>query len=232
MPARVTSRRVVRHLAAGAWLLVAGAGTAAAAAVTPEAAIEAAVRIRLGLGPQATVVVSTVSTNVAPDEGLEARPDVTARLGQRARFLLSVGGARRGLAVATVTVRAPHVRAARSIARDEAIDDAALVLSDEALPASLPIAPLPGMDEVRGLVARRPIAAGEPVTRTALRVPPVVKSGDTVDATVRIGRVTVTGSGVASGSGHVGDVIRLRQPHSSRLLNARIVGPGAVEIVE
>jgi hypothetical protein len=53
-----------------------------------------------------------------------------------------------------------------------------------------------------------------------------------VDVTVRIGVVTVTGTAIASGSGQVGDVIRVIQPHGSRLLTARIVGTGAVEIVQ
>jgi len=59
-----------------------------------------------------------------------------------------------------------------------------------------------------------------------------VRSGDSVDVTVRIGVVTVTGTAIASGSGQVGDVIRVIQPHGSRLLTARIVGTGAVEIVQ
>ena len=70
------------------------------------------------------------------------------------------------------------------------------------------------------------------MTAAVLRVPPVVRTGDTVDVTVRIGVVSVTGTATASGSGQVGDIIRIMQPHSSRLLSARIVGTGAVEIVQ
>jgi flagella basal body P-ring formation protein FlgA len=156
---------------------------------------------------------------------------VTARLGRPARFVLSTGATRRGLAVAVVQVRSAYPRASRRIARDEEIDSTAIDLNEGALP-SLPIRPLLGMDDLKGLRARRDIAAGEPLTAAVLRVPPVVKSGDRVDVTVRIGSVSVTGTGVASGSGQTGDVIRVMQPNSSRLLNARIVGPGAVEIVE
>jgi flagella basal body P-ring formation protein FlgA len=53
-----------------------------------------------------------------------------------------------------------------------------------------------------------------------------------VDIIVRIGAVSVTGSGIASGSGQIGEQVRVMQPHSSRPLTARIVGPGAVEIVK
>ena len=130
-----------------------------------------------------------------------------------------------------MTVVCRHARAARRIARDEAIDRDAIDLSDGPL-RGLAIKPLLPVEALSGLAARRDIAAGEPLTAAVLRVPPAVKSGDTVDVTVRIGVVSVTGTAVASGSGQVGDVIRIMQPHSSRLLAARIVGMGAVEIVQ
>lgn len=205
--------------------------TAKAAAVptTPQEAIRAAVVARLGVPVLATV--ASVTTRVESEPGLVALPDAAARLGQPARFFLSVNGARRGLAIATVTVTASYAKAARAIARDEAIDGEAVLMIEGPLPA-LPIRPLLAASALPGLKARRDIAAGEALTDAVLRVPPVVKSGDAVDATVRIGRIAVTGTGTASGSGQVGDLIRIMQPHSSRLLNARIVGPGAVEIVE
>jgi len=160
-----------------------------------------------------------------------AQPEAAARIGQPARFVLSVNGVRRGLAVATVTVEVAYPRATRSIARDEVIDAGAVHVT-EGLMTGLQIRALITADRARGLQARRDIAAGEALTESVLRVPPVIKSGDAVEATVRIGSVTVTGTGTASGSGQVGDVIRVMQPHSSRLLNARIVGPGAVETVK
>jgi flagella basal body P-ring formation protein FlgA len=163
--------------------------------------------------------------------GLVAVPEATARLGRPARFVLSAAGVRRGVAVATVTVTCSCPRASRKIARDEAIDRNAIDLSEGPL-AGLPIKPVLAVEALTGLAARRDIMAGEALTAAVLRVPPVVKSGDTVDVTVRIGVVSVTGTAIASGSGQVGDVIRVMQPNSSKLLPARIVGTGAVEIVQ
>jgi len=197
--------------------------------VTPADAIRASVLRRLGVAGVADV--AHIVTKVADEAGLVAEPEATARLGKPARFVLSAGGVRRGVAVATVTVTCRHPRASRSIARDEAIDRDAIDLS-EGLLRGLPIRPLLTIEALKGLSARRDIAAGEPLTAAVLRVPPVVRSGDTVDVTVRIGLVSVTGTGIASGSGQVGDVVRIMQPHSSRLLPARIVGTGAVEIVQ
>lgn len=211
------------------FVLAASAAVVASEAVSPQQAIEVAVRERVGaLG---SVSVDTVMTTVREEAGLVAKPDPEARLGQLARFELSVHGVRRGLAVAKVTVRAVYPRASRNIARDEVIDTKAISTSEHEL-SGVPIRALLAVDSVNGLKARRDIAKGEALTGNILRVPPVIKSGDTVDATLHIGTVTVTTTGTASGSGQVGDLIRVMQPHSSRLLNARIVGPGAVEIVE
>ena len=190
-----------------------------------------AVAVREQLGASAAIVVVDLVTKVGAEPGLSAQPEPAARLGQPARFVLSVKGSRRGVAVATVKVTARYPRASRNIARDEAIDAGAIRSSDESLSGVTIRALLPS-DGVSGLRARRDILAGEALTGSVLRVPPLVKSGDSVDATVRIGTVSITTTGIASGSGQVGDVIRVMQPHSSRLLTARIVGPGAVEIVE
>jgi flagella basal body P-ring formation protein FlgA len=211
------------------FVLAGSAAVFAAGTVSPEEAIAASVRERVGA--LASVVVGKVTTKVRDEAGLVARPDPAARLGQPARFELSVNGVRRGLAVAKVVVHVPYPRAGRNIARDEVVSAAAISPIDGEL-SGVPIRALLAPDTVNGLKARRDIARGEPLTGNILRVPPVVKSGDAVEATLRIGTVSVTTTGTASGSGQVGDVIRVMQPHSSRLLNARIVGPGAVEIVE
>ena len=222
---------MTRHvMAVGVLVAMAAVTVGASDAVTPEEAIRVAVEERLGL-PLGNVSVSDVMTRVEAEAGLVAQPEVTARLGKTSRFVLSARGVRRGLAVAVVTAVGLHPRAARAVARDEAIDAEAITLSEGLLPP-LPIKPLLTPEFLIGLAARRNIAAGEALTPAILRVPPVIKSGDPVDIIVRIGAVSVTGSGIASGSGQIGEQIRVMQPHSSRPLTARIVGPGAVEIVK
>jgi flagellar basal body P-ring formation protein FlgA len=206
-----------------------GALSASSAAITPAQAIAAAVSARMGVA--AEVTIDALDTDVTPEPGLSAAPGATARIGKPAQFVLTVKGARRGVAVATVRVRAPFPRAARAIARDEEIGVDAVNFTSDDVPA-IPIKPLLDRSGLIGLRARRAIVVGEPLTASLLRVPPVVKSGDEVEVTVRIRAVRVTGSGIASGSGQVGDMIRIRQPHSSRLLKGRITGPGAVEVVE
>jgi flagella basal body P-ring formation protein FlgA len=197
--------------------------------VTPAEAIADVVTERLG--EPLRILVLDLATNVPPQAGLVAEPDASARLARRARFVLKAGGERQGIAVATVIAAGPHPRAARVVARDEVIGAGAVDFTDGPLP-ELPIRRLLSADAVIGLEARRGIAPGEPLTPAVLRVPPLVRTGDEIAVTVRIGVVEVVGAGTASGSGDVGDRIRIRQPHSSRLLSGRITGPGAVEIIE
>ena len=213
-------------------LAVCLAGAAAGAqgiGVTPRQAIQDALAERVG--PSAIVDVLDVETDVSPAAGLVAQPEPSARFGRRARFVLSVDGRRKGLAVATVKVRMSVLRAARAIARDEAIGAAAVDFTEMTLP-DLQIRSVFPSSDVVGLTARRDIARGEVLTAAVVRMPRVVTSGDEVAATLRVGAVVVTTMGFASGSGQVGDMIRVSQPHSSRLLRGRITGPGAVEIVE
>jgi flagella basal body P-ring formation protein FlgA len=60
----------------------------------------------------------------------------------------------------------------------------------------------------------------------------VVKTGDAVQVIVRIGAVEAEGRAVASGSGNLGDIVRVTPPGTRRTLKARITGPGKVEIVQ
>jgi flagella basal body P-ring formation protein FlgA len=197
-------------------------------AVAPRVAIERAVAQRIGDG--VSVTVSLLQTTVAPMAGLQAIPDPAARTGEHVRFQLVAAGERVGVAIATVHVQALHARALRAIARDEAITPDAIELVTGDI-AGVAFRHLPGGDELTGLKARRDIAPGEPLTDAVVVVPPLVRSGEPVSITVRVGSVQAEGSGIASGSGHLGDTIHVIQRSSRTLRKARITGPGAVELI-
>ena len=203
--------------------------TIAAPPMPVRAAITRAVEDRLGPGAIATI--RELQTGVPEDEPVTAVPEPGARVGMPARFVLWRDGKRRGIAVATVDVRAMLVRARRAIGRDEVIAAADVVLVEGEL-KDVPVRRLPGVEDVVGATPRRAVAAGEALTSAVLTLPPLVRSGDQVDVNVRVGSVQVAGRGVASGSGHVGDVIRVVNPGSRQPRKARIIGPGAVEIVQ
>jgi flagella basal body P-ring formation protein FlgA len=58
----------------------------------------------------------------------------------------------------------------------------------------------------------------------------LVRSGDRITIWVRIGAVQASGVGIASGSGQLGDTIRVLASEGRRALTARITGPGTVEV--
>jgi flagella basal body P-ring formation protein FlgA len=197
-------------------------------AVPPHMAIERAVAERLG--PGMSVTVSSLETDVMPTPGLEAVPDQGGRAGVPVRFQLLAHGARVGTAVAVVKVRGPHARATKAIGRDEMLTpDTWQIVTGEL--ADLPFRHLPTPDEIPTLKTRRDVAPGEVLTDAIVTVPPLVRSGERVDVTVRIGAVEASGTAIASGSGHLGDTIHIMQRASRRLLSARISGPGAVELI-
>lgn len=198
-------------------------------AKTPAEAIELAVAERIG--GDVAVQVTSLQTTVADESGLVAQVDPAARLGQPTRFVLVSDGVRRGAAIATLQVRTRFARATKAIRRDQTITaDAFEVVSGE-LPA-IALRRVPAPAEIVGLKARRAIARGEALTSAVVMMEPAVRSGQEVTVKVSVGRIEVSGVAVASGSGQAGDVIRVMQPRSRRLVKARILGPGAVEVIE
>jgi len=198
------------------------------------AAIEHAVQQRMG--EVRVEVVNLTGSRIpspaspAPSHDLVARPEPGARLGRAMRFILTADGARVGSVVATLKVTGSAVRSSRQLSRGEEVAPDAIAVEDVELTGVL-LDRLPTMTEIVGAHTRRDIRAGELLTDAAVIVPPLVKSGDEVRVSVSTGVIEVTGVGRASGSGHVGDLIRVLLPSSRRALKARITGPGSVEIV-
>jgi flagella basal body P-ring formation protein FlgA len=140
--------------------------------------------------------------------------------------------------VARLEVVGAAARARRNFARDEVITAADVDMARMEL-ENVMLRRMPGLDDVVGRRARRDIVSGEVLTSALVTVPPAVRSGDEVLVTVTMGPVQVSGVGRASGSGQVGDVIRVHLRLEStagvvspgrKSLSARIVGRGAVEI--
>jgi flagella basal body P-ring formation protein FlgA len=190
-------------------------------------AIERAVVDRMG---DVQVEVRTVSTSVKDRAGLVATIEPNSRLGQPVRFVLIANGTRVGTAVADVVVTGEAPRARRSLARDEEIA-AGDVESATVEMKNVMLRRMSDAADVVGTRARRDIVAGELLTHALVVVPPAVRSGDEVRLVLTMGTVQVSGVGRASGSGQVGDVVRVTTPSSRKSLSARIIGRGAVEIV-
>ncbi len=151
------------------------------------------------------------------------------RVAQPSRFLLWRGTRQVGYAVATVEVVTDVMKPQRAIARDEVVEASAVAMDRGRLP-SVPFLRLPGRDEVIGASARRALAAGEPILNGLVAEVPAVRTGETVQARLTRGSLEIHARAVASGTGRIGDVIRVRTIGAERVVAARITAPGTVEI--
>ena len=201
-------------------------------------AIAVAIRDRMGAG--ADVAVDRVWLSAALPSGvteLTATPEPGSRLGRPIRFSLSrrilpgdSRGSGAGYAVADLTVHADHTRAARAVSRGAELTVDAVVASREAIRSAwLKRLPLPG--EVVGARAARDLAPDEIVEGTMIAAQSLVRSGQLVSVRSVIGLIDVRGRAKASQQGTLGDIIRLVNPDSGRVLRGRVVGNGEVEVI-
>jgi len=202
----------------------------AGAVITVHDAVTDAVQQRFGALAKAQVIVSELQTTAGDAPGLVAVPDPGARTGRRAQFTLRAGSRRVGIAVARIDVSARHVRATAALTRDAAID-AAAVAEAEGDVADVRFEPLPLLDDVVGAQARRDVAPGEVLSHAIVVVPATVRAGDEVRVLARVGALEAWGVGRASGSGRVGDIVRITRGGTPGLQRARVLSPGVVQVL-
>ena len=200
------------------------------AEVEVRAAIVAAVRSRMG---EATVSIDELRIRGRVDAGqVRAVPDAGSRVGGPMRFILTAGHpprnvVRTGSAEAVVHVRLRHARATRALGPGTilAAGDATTVEGD---PGRVTLHRMPEAGALVGLRLRRAIAGGGSIGADAVTVPPLVRSGDEVGTSVRVGAVTAQGRAVAIEDGALGAVVRVLVDR--RRLRGRVTGAGEVEI--
>jgi flagella basal body P-ring formation protein FlgA len=98
--------------------------------------------------------------------------------------------------------------------------------------SGVPLRRLPIASDVIGARALHDIATGALIAGSAVAMPGAVKSGQTVRAVATVGAVEVTASLVSMQNGQIGDVIRVVNKDSRRELRARVIGEGAVEVIQ
>jgi flagella basal body P-ring formation protein FlgA len=208
------------------------AGQAAGAGVRLERvrdAVTQAVARRFGVAPD-RVTVGELRAEADDAEALVAVPDPGARTGRPVQFALRAGSRRAGTAVAHITVTAPHVKVTTEVARDAAIAAAAVQEVDGDVGA-VRFEPLPRLGEVVGAHARRPLVPGEVLSHAVVAVPDAVRAGDEVKVVARVGALEAWGVGRASGSGRVGDVVRITRGGARGLQPARVLSAGVVQVL-
>jgi flagella basal body P-ring formation protein FlgA len=88
------------------------------------------------------------------------------------------------------------------------------------------------LDQVVGLSPRRSVKAGQPLRTGDLQAPILVPKGSFVTITLRRANMVLTAKGRAVDNGARGDVVRIRNVQSRKLLEAIVTGPGQAEVAD
>jgi flagella basal body P-ring formation protein FlgA len=134
--------------------------------------------------------------------------------------LLAVAG---GAFAATVRIVVP----AHDIARGDTISESDLTYAT--VDGAQLISGIPTkMDEVKGMQARRTLAAGQAFRADDVRRPIVITKGQTVTMEFDAPGVQLTAMGRAMSEGGVGDTVTVQNPASYRMISAIVTAPGTV----
>lgn len=85
-------------------------------------------------------------------------------------------------------------------------------------------------DDINGLIARVQIKANTPLSPGLVQPPKMVKRGQNIDLFVKTRSYEIHSEGKALSDGARGDVIRVKNNRSSRIVEGTVVGPGIVQI--
>ena len=85
-------------------------------------------------------------------------------------------------------------------------------------------------DDIDGLSARGQIKANTPLSPGLVQPPKMVKRGQDIDVFIKTRSYEIHSSGKALSDGARGDVIRVKNSRSSKIVEGTVVGPGIVRI--
>lgn len=177
----------------------------------------------------ADVRVTSCDADTLPGPWISARADANARIGMPSSFTL-IGAGKSARVRATVEAEGQHARTTDVVARGRVLT-AELFRVQTASLAGARIARLPLTSVLTGARVTRPLDADAVVQELDIAVAPVVKPGETVLAVVRIGGVEVSATMTAVDGGSIGDEIRIAHKDRKRVLQAKVIAPGRVEVV-
>ena len=85
--------------------------------------------------------------------------------------------------------------------------------------------------EINGLVPHRYVRAGSPIATNYFQQPVAVQMGSPVKIIVRYGRLQATAKGIAMSRGRIGQIIKVKNEVSQKIISAKIVDEQTVEVI-
>ena len=83
---------------------------------------------------------------------------------------------------------------------------------------------------VTGLIAKRPIPAGQVLTPVTVKPANIVSKGETVAILAQGPGITIRATGVSMMNGALGQLIRVRNTNSNKVVEGRISAPGQIKV--
>ncbi len=117
----------------------------------------------------------------------------------------------------------------RSLLRDSRLSEADVSLAERDV-SNLTQGYLTRMDEVLGNKLTRPVQPDQVIAPNQMELAEVVRKGDQVVITARSGAINVRMPGEAMADGAPGKQIPVKNQRSGRVVKARVIGPGHVEV--
>lgn len=144
---------------------------------------------------------------------------------------LSVDGVptRKVWVTARISVMAEVVAVVRPLGKHQKIEQADLAMVPRDL-ADLPSNTVRSIADVLGNRTTRMIYPDTVLEAGMFIAPPLVRRGDIVKVVVHSGPMTITATGMVKQQGAKGDLVRVVNTDSNRIITARVTGPGAVEV--
>lgn len=88
-----------------------------------------------------------------------------------------------------------------------------------------------GIDKLLGLISRRNMTTGTAINQYMISKPTVVKRGNAVKVIARVGGIEVTTVGQAMQDGYEGQLIKVQNVNSGKILSAKVLDTGSVEVI-
>nr|WP_320050105.1 flagellar basal body P-ring formation chaperone FlgA [uncultured Desulfuromonas sp.] len=127
-----------------------------------------------------------------------------------------------------LSVKADVVVAQQPLKRGSVISERDVSL--EHLDVSRLREPIFDLDDVVGKLVARNVRVGQPVELRSVENPPLVTKGSFVKLVARRGGMMLTAVGIALEDGSKGQVIRVQNNSSKKVVMAQVVGPDLVEV--
>lgn len=110
-----------------------------------------------------------------------------------------------------------------------------VIAADDVELSSLEVSQLVGaylttLDDAIGMGVKRPIAQGRPIFSQQLEQPILIRRGESVIISAESGILAVKMTGTALADGRRGELIRVKNLTSARIIDARVIAPGQVTV--